>query len=56
MTYKIAANCRNACGGDFVFEKYIDRKIIESLVDRIEFGEINTETGRPMLKIFWAWD
>lgn len=41
---------------DFLEKKYIDRKIIESLVDRIEFGEINTETGRPMLKIFWAWE
>lgn len=41
---------------EFLEVKCIDRKIIENLVDRIEFGEINPETGRPILKIFWVWD
>ena len=41
---------------EFLETKFIDRKIIDNLVDRIEFGEINPETGRPTLKIFWAWD
>ncbi|MCH5212837.1 MAG: recombinase family protein [Oscillospiraceae bacterium] len=38
----------------FFENKYIDREIIDSLVDRIEFGEINPETGNTMLKIFWV--
>jgi len=41
---------------EFFEKKSIDRKIIEVLVDRIEFGEINPETHKPILKIFWAWD
>lgn len=41
---------------DFLEMKCIDRKIIENLVDRVEFGEINPETGSPILKIFWVWD
>lgn len=41
---------------EFLETKFIDRKIIDNLVDRIEFGEINPETGRPTLKIFWAWE
>ncbi len=40
----------------FLEKKCLDRKIIEYLVERIEFGEINEETGNPMLKIYWAWD
>lgn len=40
----------------FLETKCIDRKIIDHLVERIEFGEINEETGNPTLKIFWAWD
>ena len=41
---------------NFLETKCIDREIIDYLVERIEFGEINEETGNPMLKIFWAWD
>lgn len=41
---------------EFLEKKCIDRKIIDNLVDRIEFGEKNPKTGKPMLKIFWAWD
>lgn len=41
---------------EFFEKKSIDRKIIEALVDRIEFGEINPETNKPILKIFWAWE
>lgn len=40
----------------FLENHCIDREIIDNLVDRIEFGEINPETGSPKLKIFWAWD
>lgn len=40
----------------FLETKCIDREIIDHLVERIEFGEINEETGNPTLKIFWAWD
>ena len=40
----------------FLETKCIDREIINNLVDRIEFGEINEETGNPILKIFWEWD
>ena len=40
---------------DYLKRKCVDRKIIDGLIDKIEFGEINEETGRPMLKIFWAW-
>ena len=36
--------------------KFIDREIIDRLVDRIEFGEINNKTNNPILKIFWAWE
>lgn len=39
----------------FLKMKCVDKQIIDKLVDRIEFGEINRKTGRPMLKIFWAW-
>ena len=35
--------------------KCIDREIIDSLVDRIEFGEINPETNKLILKIYWVW-
>ena len=35
--------------------KNIDKLIIEQLIDKIEFGEIDKKTGRSMLKIFWAW-
>lgn len=35
--------------------KCIDREIIDCLVDRIEFGEINPETNKLILKIYWAW-
>lgn len=41
---------------EFLEKKYIDRQILENLVDRIEFGEINPETGNPILKIFWNLD
>lgn len=41
---------------NFFETKCIDRKIIDHLVERIEFGEINAETGNPTLKIYWAWD
>ena len=34
----------------------IDRELIEGLIDRIEFGEFDPETNRPVLKIFWAWE
>jgi lysozyme family protein len=40
----------------FLDKKDIDREIIDNLVERIEFGEINEKTGNPMLKIIWAWD
>ena len=40
----------------FLEKKNIDRDIIDNLVERIEFGEINAETGNPILKIIWAWD
>lgn len=40
----------------FLDTRCIDREIIDCLVDRIEFGEINPETNKPILKIFWAWD
>lgn len=36
--------------------KSVDREIIENLVDRIEFGEINKLNGTPILKIYWAWN
>ena len=41
---------------EFFEKRSIDRKIIESLVKRIEFGEKNPETNKPILKIFWAWE
>ena len=41
---------------NFLETKCIDREIIDHLVERIEFGEINKETGNPTLKIYWAWD
>lgn len=40
---------------EFLKIKYIDKKIIDHLIDRIEFGEINPLTGRVMLKIFFAF-
>ncbi|NDO19919.1 hypothetical protein FMM68_09655 [Lachnospiraceae bacterium MD329] len=40
----------------FLNKKDIDREIIDNLVDRIEFGEINEKTGKPILKIIWAWE
>lgn len=40
----------------FLETKCVDRDIIDHLVERIEFGEINKETGNPTLKIYWAWD
>lgn len=41
---------------EFLETRCIDRELIENLVDRIEFGEINPTTGNSMLKIFWAWE
>ena len=40
----------------FLEDKCIDREIINNLIDRIEFGEINQITGNTMLKIFWAFN
>lgn len=40
----------------FLQGKSIDRKIIKTLIKRIEFGEINQETQKPILKIFWSWE
>lgn len=34
----------------------INRNIIDAVVDRIEFGEIDESSGQGTLKIFWAWD
>ena len=50
-TKKIKENIK-----EFLEKKSVDKKIIDNLVDRIEFGEIDPQTGKPMLKIFWAWD
>lgn len=39
------------------FENYnIDRDIVEAVINKIEFGEKDQETGQYLLKIFWAWD
>ncbi len=39
------------------FENYdVDRTIIDAVVDRIEFGEKDENSGEYLLKIFWAWD
>jgi len=41
---------------DFLKTQSIDRKIIDNVIDKIVFGEINPQTNLPILKIFWAWD
>ncbi len=40
----------------FLNSRNIDRKILKTLIKRIEFGEINLETNKPILKIFWSWE
>ena len=49
------ADIKKAVKG-FFEKKCIDRQIIDTLVERIEFGEKNPETNKPILKIFWAWE
>lgn len=39
----------------FLETRFIDRIIVDKLVDRIEFGETNPQNGKIMLKVFWAW-
>ena len=40
----------------FFDECNLDKEIIDAVIDRIEFGEKDEETGEFLLKIFWAWD
>lgn len=40
----------------FFESKNIERSIIDTLIKRIEFGEKDPETGKFLLKIFWAWE
>ncbi|MBQ3471527.1 MAG: hypothetical protein IJH17_04065 [Clostridia bacterium] len=39
----------------FLETNNINRDIIDNLVERIEFGEINPTTGKPILDIIWKW-
>ena len=41
---------------DFLQTQSIDRRIIDNVIDKIVFGEINPITNLPILKIYWAWD
>lgn len=45
-----------AMGAELSGNGNIGREIVDSLVERIEFGEINEENGIPILKIYWAWE
>lgn len=40
----------------FFKTKNIDEEIIDTLVERIEFGEINPKTKKPILKFIWSWE
>ena len=40
---------------EYLDSREINRRIIDNLIDRIEFGEVNP-TGKYILKIFWVWD
>lgn len=45
-----------AAAKELLDKKDADRLIIEALIDRIEFGETDPVTNKPILKIFWAWE
>lgn len=45
-----------AMGAELSGNGNMGREIVDSLIDRIEFGDINEENSIPILKIYWAWE